>query len=152
VQNLNDIEIARWKLECRKLRQIACSNPCYHVAMASCEDFETALGPWHFRLFMLTAMEPHVWIGSVSYMKEIGDETVYDKETGVPIFNAPKDALIVAGEWTHEEKDIARSLLADLFGPLIHDKHQPVKEETMVFSMNWIVNDKDARRAAAMEN
>jgi hypothetical protein len=152
VQNLTELENARWKLECRKLRQIARTNPCYHVAMASCEDFETALGPWHLRLFLLTANLPAVWIGSVSYMKEIGDEVVYDKDTGLPIFNAPQDALIAAHEWTHEEKDIARSLLADLFGPLIHDKHQPVTEETMVFSLNWVVNDKDTRQRAALEN
>lgn len=152
MQNLNSTEIAEWKSRCAIQRSIARANPCTEAVVATCSDFETKLGPWNLRLFLATWRQPHVWVGSISYFKQIGDETVYDKATGLPIFEVPQDALMCVKDWTHEEKDIAKSLLADLFGPLIHDKAQPVMEAMGMFGLNWVTKEADARRVAVVEN
>jgi|SRR5215472_12221565 len=149
---LDSEEYAKWKRRCIRQRYIAAKNPCYEGAMATCVDFEVDCGPWNLRLVLETYVIPAIWHASISYFKRIGDQTVYDKVTGLPIFEAPQDALMCAKDWTHEEDDTARSLLGDLMGPLIVDKDQRVIERKELFAMHWITEAAEVNKRLAARN
>lgn len=143
---LDAADYKEWKRRCTKQRYIAAKNPCYEKAMVTCVDFEISCGPeWDLRLVLETFTDPPIWHASISHTVEIGGETVYDKCTGLPIFIAPQDAKPVVKEWTHEERDVAESLLADLMGPLIPSKDTHVIVTEVVFALHWMV---DARKVA----
>lgn len=144
-QNLNSEEQAKWKETCKRQRDIARCNPCTCVAMVSCEDFDCEVGPWHLRLTLDAYLNPPQWHGSISLMKEIGDELVYD-EKGVPLFEVPKDAMIAVNDWTPEEYDNARDLMGALFGPLINSSDQRVVEARVSMTLQWFTSNKDAQR------
>ena len=152
MQNLNPSEIEEWKARCRKQREIARANPCTEPVMCTCLDFEATLGPWNPRLVIKAWVKPPIWDGSISYFKHIGDETIYDKNTGLPIFEAPQDALLCVKDWSPEELDIARGLLGDLFGPLIHHRDQQVVENKGLFCLTWMVTVKSAQQSVAASN
>lgn len=137
---LDAADYAQWKRRCIKQRYIAAKNPCYEEAMATCVDFEIPCGPeWYLRLVLETFVLPGpIWHASISHIRQIGNEVVFDKITGLPIFEAPQDALICPKDWTHEEKDIASSLLGDLMGPLIAGKTQRVFIHIEPMALHWI--------------
>ena len=141
-----------WKRRCLRQRYIAGENPCDEKEMATCTDFEVSCGPWNLRLVLERFINPPQWHASISYFKKIGDETIRDKATGLPIFEAPQDALLLVKEWSHEELDVARSLLGDLMGPIIAGKTQPVKEAKVYFALHWLTGEKDAAKAQAARN
>jgi hypothetical protein len=145
MQNLNEEERARWKETCRIQRDIARRHPAYDPRMLSLADYHCQLGPWHLVLTHDTFLTPSQWHGSVSFMKDIGDETVYGKD-GQPIFEVPQQGMLAVTSWAREEYDTARDLLGQLFGPLIHHQDQRVIEshgkDAMV--LNWFTAAKDA--------
>lgn len=145
MQNFLDAqEYAQWKDRCKLQRRVAAENPCTDGAMATCIDFDVDCGPrWHLRLVLERYVEPPIWHASISQSKEIGNETVFDKRTGLPIFETPREALIVVNEWTGEERDVARSLLGDLMGPLINRQDQRVIEAQRLFAMHWITTEEE---------
>ena len=134
------------------MRSVARCNPCYDPEMVSLADFYHKIGPWNLHLVLETYIKPSQWHGSISYFKEVAHETVYDRETGKPIFEAPKDAMLEVKDWTPEELDIARDLLAGMFGPLIHDAQQRVVEHKGAMALHWTTLEVDARKAAARGN
>lgn len=149
---LDKDDYKEWKRRCTKQRYIARTNPCDELGMATCTDFEVSCGPWNLRLCLERFCQPSQWHASISYFKQIGNEIVRDKATGLPIFEAPQDALLLVKEWNHEELDIARSLLADLMGPIIAGKTQPVKEVKVFFALHWLTGEVDAAKAQAERN
>jgi hypothetical protein len=149
---LDAADYAEWKRRCIKQRYIAAKNPAYDGAMATCVDFEISCGPWNLRLVLETYVYPAIWHASISYFKKIGDETIYDKCTGLPIFEAPQDALLLVREWNKEELDVARSLLGDLMGPLIPRKDTRVIEDLRFFAMHWIVEAAEVNKSLAQRN
>ena len=149
---LDHDEYREWKRRCTRQRYIAAKHPCYDGAMATCSDFEISCGPWNLRLVLETFCEPAIWHASISYFKEIGAETIYDKCTGLPVFEAPQDALLCVKDWNHEELDIARSLLADLVGPLIPSKDQRVIERQGFFALHFILDADEVNRNLARRN
>ena len=120
--------------------------------MATCVDFEVGCGPWNLRLVLETYTERPIWHASISYFKQIGNEVVYDKATGLPIFEAPQDALLLVKEWNKEEIDVARSLLGDLMGPLIPSEDTEVVEDKRFFAMHWIVDAEKVNKLLARRN
>jgi hypothetical protein len=153
MQNFFDsAEYQQWKTRCIRQRYIAAKNPCYDEGMVICEDFEVQVGPWNLRLVLETFMEPPVWHANISYFKKIGDETIYDKATGLPIFEAPQDALLCVKDWNNEELDIARSLLGDLMGPLIAAKDQKMIEQQGFFALHWITDAHEVNKRLAQRN
>jgi hypothetical protein len=149
---LDQADYALWKRRCTRQRYIAARNPCYDEGMVTCVDFEIACGPWNLRLVLETFVNPPIWHANISYFKQIGNETIYDKATGLPVFEAPQDALLCVKEWTGEELDVARSLLADLFGPLLIDKDQPVLERQGFFALHHIMDAHDVARRVGRKN
>ena len=153
MQNFLDKEdYKEWKRRCVKQRYIARMNPCDEQEMATCTDFEISCGPWNLRLCLERYVQPAVWHASISYFKKIGDEIVRDKATGLPIFEAPKDALLLVKDWNHEELDVARSLMGDLMGPLIAGKTQQVREVKVFFALHWLTSEYDAAKEQASRN
>src|SRR5215472_17506530 len=157
MQNFLDKEdYALWKNRCIKQRYIAAKNPCYEDAMVTCEDFEVHLPPsepeWNLRLVLETFCSPAIWHASISHFKNIGDETVYDKATGLPVFETGKQALLLVKDWDHEELDVARSLLGDLMGPLLVSADIPVTEDLRFFAMHWIIKAEDVNKRIAQTN
>ena len=149
---LDKADYAEWKRRCLKQRYIAGENPCDEPAMATCTDYEISCGPWNLRLCLERYVTPAVWHASISYFKKIGDEVVRDKATGLPVFEAPQDALILVKDWSNEELDVARSLLGDLMGPIIAGKEQPVIERKVFFALHWLTGEYDAAKAQANRN
>jgi hypothetical protein len=149
---LDKEEFAIWKKRCIKQRYIAAKNPCYDEGMVQCEDFEVHCGPWNLRLVLETFCTPAIWHGNISYFKQIGNEVVYDKATNLPIFEAPQDALLLCKDWTAEEKDVARSLLGDLVGPLIVAKDTKVIEREGFFALHWILDAAQVNQQLARRN
>lgn len=144
---LDSNEYAQWKGRCKEQRRIAAENPCTEGAMATCIDFEVDCSPrWHLRLVLERYVEPPIWHASISQSKDIGDDTVYDKTTGLPIFDVPREGLVIVNEWTPEELDVARSLLGDLMGPLVARPDQRVLEAQRLFAMHWITNEDEVSR------
>jgi hypothetical protein len=153
MQNFLDAEEYReWKRRCTRQRFIAIKNPCDEQAMATCTDFEVSCGPWNLRLCLERFIQPSQWHASISFFKQIGNETVYEKATGLPIFEAPQDALVLVKEWNKEELDTARSLLGDLLGPLIPAKDTRVREVKVFFCLHWLVNDNEVSEQLARRN
>jgi len=157
VQNfLDKQDYDLWKKRCIKQRFIAAKNPCYDEGMVTCEDFEIHLPPsepdWNLRLVLETFCTPAIWHASISHFKTIGDETVYDKVTGLPMFETAKRALLLVKDWDHEEIDTARSLLGDLMGPLLVSQDIPVTEDQKVFAMHWIIKLEDVVKRVAKTN
>ena len=153
MQNFLDAaDYKEWKRRCTKQRYIAARNPCYDGAMVTCIDYELHCGPWNLRLVLETFCEPAIWHANISYFKQIGNETIYDKCTGLPVFEAPQDALLCVKDWTHEELDIARSLLGDLMGPLIAGKDQPMIERQGFFALHWITEAEEVNKRLAQRN
>lgn len=146
-QNLNTEELAQWRSTCKKMRALARENPCYDIRMVMLDDYGTRLGPWNLRLVLLTCIKPAIYQASVSLIKEIGDELVYD-EHGVPLFDVPKAGIVCVDDWTHEDLDEARSLLGDLMGPLINREDQRVNEGYVKggMALNWTTEMKDAHQ------
>jgi hypothetical protein len=149
---LDSAEYAEWKRRCVKQRYIAAKNPAYDGAMATCVDFEIACGPWNLRLVLETFTIPSILHANISYFKRIGDEVVYEKATGLPIFEVPQDALLCVKEWNKEELDVARSLLGDLMGPLIPSKDTRVIERQGFFALHWIVDAEEVNKRLAERN
>lgn len=149
---LDKADYAEWKRRCTKQRYIAARNPCIEMEMASCTDYEVSCGPWNLRLCLERYVEPAVWHASISHFKTIGGETVYDKVTGLPMFEQEQDALILVKDWSNEELDIARSLLGDLMGPLIAGKTQQVIERKVFFALHWMTSEADAAKEQASRN
>ena len=145
-------EYAMWKRRCTKQRYIAARNPCYDEGMVTCLDYEVHCGPWNLRLVLETFTVPPIWHANISYFKRIGDETVYDKVTGLPMFETAKRALLLVKDWDHEEIDTARSLLGDLMGPLLVSQDIPVTEDQKVFAMHWIIKLEDVVKRVAKTN
>jgi len=153
VQNfLDDADFREWKRRCIKQRYVAAKHPCYDGAMATCVDYEIRCGSWNLRLVLETYVTPAIWHSSISYFKRIGDETVYDKATGLPIFEVPQDALLCVKDWTKEELDVARSLLGDLMGPLIVTKDQRMIERQGFFALHWITEAAEVNKRLAQRN
>lgn len=146
-QNLNSEELAQWRSTCKQMRATARNHPCYDIRMAMCEDFSHRLGPWNVNLVLLTCIKPEIYKASVSLIKEIGDELVYDNN-GVPLFDVPKAGIVCVDDWTHEDLDEARNLLGDLMGPLVNHQDQKVNEARAKGGMclNWITEMKDAHQ------
>jgi hypothetical protein len=151
---LDKEEYKLWKTRCIKQRYIAAQNPCSEMAMSTCTDYEVSCGPWNLRLCLERYIDPPQWHASISYFKEIGNEIIRDKATGLPIFEAPQDALLLVKDWNHEELDVARSLLGDLMGPLIAGKTQLVREMKVPFgfALHWLSSEKDVNDAMARRN
>lgn len=149
---LDKEEYALWKQRCIKQRYIAAKNPCDEMEMASCTDYEISCGPWNLRLCLERYVEPAMWHASISYFKQIGNETVYEKATGLPIFEAPQDALILVKDWSDEELDVARSLLGDLMGPIIAGETQRVIERKVFFALHWLTGEEEAAKERASRN
>jgi len=149
---LDSDEYAMWKWRCIKQRHIAARNPCYDEGMVTCTDFEISCGPWNLRLVLETFTAPPIWHANISYFKRIGDETIYDKCTGLPIFEVPQDALLCVKDWTHEELDVARSLLGDLMGPLIAAKDQKMIERQGFFALHWMTDAEEVNKRLARRN
>jgi hypothetical protein len=142
-----------WKRRCTKQRYIAAKNPCYEAVMATCVDFEISCGPeWNLRLVLETFVHPPIWHANISHFRQIGNETIYDKATGLPIFEVPQDALLLVKEWSKEELDVARSLLGDLMGPLIPSKDTRVIEDKRFFALHWIVDAHEVNKRLAERN
>src|SRR5215472_4833660 len=158
MQNFLDKEdYALWKNRCIKQRYIAAKNPCYDPGMVTCEDFEVHLPPsepeWNLRLVLETFIRPRpIWHANISHFKLIGNETVLDKATGLPVFEVGQRALVLVKDWTDEEKDVARSLLGDLMGPLIPSKDTRVLEDQRFFAMHWIVDAVEVNKRLAQKN
>jgi len=158
MQNFLDKEdYALWKNRCIKQRYIAAKNPCYEDAMVTCEDFEVHLPPsepdWNLRLVLETFVHPRpIWHANISHFKLIGNEIVTDKATGLPVFEVGQRALVLVKDWTDEEKDVARSLLGDLMGPLIPSKDTRVLEDQRFFAMHWIVDAVEVNKRLAQKN
>ena len=53
-QNLDTVELAKWKETCKEQRDIARRNPCYDPRMVLLDDFGVRLGPWALRLTLDT--------------------------------------------------------------------------------------------------
>jgi hypothetical protein len=149
---LDKEEYAQWKWRCTKQRFIAARHPCYDGAMATCTDYEVHCGPWNLRLVLETFCAPAIWHANISYFKQIGNETIYDKVTGLPIFEVAQDALLCVKDWNHEELDVARSLLGDLLGPLIAAKDQRVIERKGFFALHWISEAAEVNKHLAARN
>jgi len=135
-----------WKQRCKNHRRIAAENHCYDKDMVMWRVFEFDCGPaWNFRLvFEIPPLTPRpIWHASISHVRKIGDETIYDKETGLRIFTAPRPQMVRVNEWTSEEKDVARSLLADVLGPLLVDEDQPALEAERIFGLHHILDAND---------
>lgn len=152
--SLTPEQATEWKATCRKQRDIARCNPSTCPEMSSCMDYDCTCGPYNLRIVLERYMVPSSWHGSISYMPDIGEQTVYDKVTGLPIFDVPKQGMIKVKEWKKEEYDTARDLLGELFGPLIHDEHQQVVETSLPdgFCLHWLVREEDTRHAIPQEN
>ena len=149
---LDSYDYQLFKSRCIKQRYIAARNPCTQLAMVTCEDFEMPpVGPWNLRLVLERYLEPSQWHASISYRKEIGSQTVFDKATGLPMFEAPQDGMVMVGSWSNEELDIARSLLGALMGPLIAAPDQQVTETRapQFFALHWTTGEADAAKAQA---
>ena len=144
-QNLNADELAQWRATCKKMRQEARNYPCDDIRQAIDQRFSHRLGPWNLNLVLLTCMKPAMYKASISLIKEIGDELVYD-EKGVPLFDVPQAGIVCVDDWTHEDLDEARHLLGDLMGPLINHQDQKVNEARATGGMclNWLTSQKDA--------
>jgi hypothetical protein len=149
---LDKEEYAEWKRRCTKQRYIAIKNPCDEQEMATCVDYEISCGPWNLRLCLERFIEPSQFHASISFFKQIGNETVYEKATGLPIFEVPQDALVLVKEWSKEELDTARSLLGDLLGPLIPAKDTRVIERKVFFALHWLVDEKQVSEQLAHRN
>lgn len=149
---LDSTEFAEWKRRCIRQRYIAAKNPCYEDVMATCVDYEVSCGPWNLRLVLETFTHPAIWHACISFFKQIGNETVYDKCTGLPLFEAPQDALLCVKDWNHEELDVARSLLGDLMGPLIASKDQKMIERKGFFALHWITDAEEVNKRLAARN
>ena len=144
-QNLNAKEIAEWKETCKRQRDIARCNPAYDVRMALIDDYGVRLGPWALRLHLATYMKPPMWNASISLMKVIAEDVVYDNN-GQPIFEVPKEGILCVDDWTQEDYSEARDLLGDLMGPLLHSHDQRVIEGAVKGDMvlTWLTAQKDA--------
>jgi hypothetical protein len=150
---LDSAEYEQWKRRCIKQRYIAAKNPCYEEVMVTCVDFELSCGPqWNLRLVLETFTDPPIWHANISYFKQIGNETIYDKCTGLPVFEVPQDALLCVKDWNYEELDVARALLGDLMGPLIPSKDTKVLERQGFFALHWIVDANEVRQRLAERN
>ena len=150
---LDKEDYMEWKRRCTKQRYIAAKNPCYDKAMVTCVDFELSCGPeWNLRLVLETFTDTPIWHASISHITQIGGEVVYEKSTGLPIFVAPQDAMVVVKEWSHEERDVADSLLGDLMGPLIPSKDTHVEVTEVVLALHWIVDAIKVNEALAARN
>ena len=141
--NLTSDEAAEWTRRCAKAREIARQAPCYHHGQALMDCYRFNLGPWNFTFTLSRFMTPPSWQGSVSLFKEISEERVTDVD-GKYLFDAPNMAMVSVHSWDHEEYDIARDLLAEVFGPLIHDEHQRVVEMKGQMTLNWLTSEKEA--------
>lgn len=150
---LDKDDYREWKRRCTRQRYIARTNPCDESAMATCTDFEISCGhEWNLRLCLERYVQPAVWHASISHFKTIGNETVFDKLTGLPIFEQEQDALILVKDWSGEELDVARSLLGDLMGPLIAGRTQQVIERKVFFALHWLTGEYDAAKEQANRN
>lgn len=150
---LDSKDYEAWKERCAAQRRIAALNPCYEKAMVTCVDFDVDCGPeWHLRLVLETYTPRPIWHASISHITRVGDQAVYDKQTGLPIFLAPQDAMVMVKDWTHEEKDVADSLLGDLVGPLIAAKDQRVDVHDVGFARHWILSAEEVARNIARRN
>ena len=147
---LDSAEYAMWKQRCKNHRRIAAENPCHYKAMVACIDYEFDCGPaWNFRLVLETFLRPPIWHATISHVKKIEDEIVYDKLTGLPIFETAREGMVFVKDWTTEELDVARSLLADVMGPLLIDEDQPALEVQEIFALHHILNANDVAQRIA---
>lgn len=144
-QNLDTAELAKWKETCKRQRDIARRNPAYDPRMLLLQDYCMRLGPWSLQLTLDTYLKPPMWHGSISLIKQIGDELVYGTD-GVPIFEVPKEGILAVDDWTQEDYSEARDLLGDLFGPLINHADQKVIEGRNPGGavLQWLTSNKDA--------
>lgn len=143
MQNLNSQEQVDWQRRCARQRDLARTSPCFHPGQALMECYGFALGPWNCRLTLDRFFNPPSWHGTVSLFKEIGDEAVTDAE-GRHIFDVPQDALLAVNSWTKEDLDIAKDVLGEMFGPLIHGEHQQVVVMKGIFALHWATSEKEA--------
>ena len=143
MQNLTSAEEADWHRRCARQREIARTAPCFHPGQTLMECYRFHLGPWNFVLIVSRFTNPPQWQGTVSLFKEIGEERVTD-EGGKYIFDAPQVGMVSVHSWTKEDFDIARSLLSDVFGPLIHGEHQQAVEMKGQMTMMWATAEADA--------
>ena len=142
MQNLSSQEETDWKRKCDHQRMIARDFPCFHGGQALMECYRFHLGPWNFTFTLDRFIKPATWHGSVSLFKEVGTEAVTD-EQGRRLFEAPQDALMAVTSWNTEDMDIARQLLADVFGDLIQRDTIVVVNPGM-FSLHYLVRSLDS--------
>lgn len=143
MQNLTEQEQVEWKAKCDRQRRLARTSPCFHPGQALMECYKFSLGPFNFVLTLDRYLAPPQWSGSVSLFREISEDRVTD-EQGWYIFDAPHIAMVDVHSWTHEEYSIARDLLGDVFGELIHDEHQRMVETKGRMTLQWTTLEREA--------
>lgn len=150
---LDSEDYAEWKRRCIKQRFIAAKNPCYEGIMATCEDYEISCGPeWDLRLVLETYTPKPIWHASISHTITTGGQTVYDKATGLPIFEEEQEAKVMVKDWTKEEQDVANSLLGDLLGPLIPTPDTRVNVHDVGFARHWVLDAQEVHQKIARRN
>lgn len=141
MENLNPTEQAEFERICARHRAIALDAPCYDARMALMDCYKFFLGPWNITLTLDKFISPPCWCGAISLFKDISEDRVTDAQ-GRYMFDAPHIVMVQVKSWTHEERDIAKDILAKVFGPLIGE-HTRVGIRKGQMTLQWIVATSD---------